>query len=343
VTYDTYGAVEDKSPLPQRKSSELFLGHRCWRLTKDEDGQATLMSYAAPYLWDGPIVRTDDDPETQDLIGFNAFSGPLPEDFEGLLGNDPMYSVVGELELFGKVVVHEKGYRATKARIKRLIISNGGWAENHILSGGISSPGTLFCKCSKTNPPWKDRPWEEARAQLEQKYDCDVEYRPTGGAEECYYSNSNWYIIDDPITPTTSFIHKPTLEDMTWISDNQKKWSPSSQQRSISLGHIVDPSQVGKSLLLLPENAREKKSWSPSVPTTPLTEAEILSMSQTGIFNQQRTTDLVKDLKYSIQYMNFSVQPTPHTASSIAATMSAEKKRFNKKINDMLLNILKAP
>lgn len=108
--------------LPTRKQKEGVVAYRVWRLA--DNGR--LHSVTADQEWDGPVLRADAPPANgKPDPGFTgqghgiyalrepAAAQPKQAMLSGLL-------VAGKIELRGKVVVHEQGYRAERARILEL-------------------------------------------------------------------------------------------------------------------------------------------------------------------------------------------------------------------------------
>lgn len=130
------------SPLPRRKATEGFAAYRTWRACRDEQGRIGLASTAHDFLWDGPVLRDADPPaEHEGFAGHTGIHG-YKEVTRALTHGVPHWAVVGmsplslarprltvlrgmvlgEVLLFGTVVVHEDGYRAQCAMIRSLYV-----------------------------------------------------------------------------------------------------------------------------------------------------------------------------------------------------------------------------
>jgi hypothetical protein len=120
---------EDPPELPVRESSEPLVGWRSWTLHHFED-KAWLTSPAMDTAWHDPILRADAEPAPYNphdwrwrdrddhAHGIYAHSGK-----HGLGGVHPG-AAAGEVEGFGTVVVHERGFRAEAVRIRKLVVSH---------------------------------------------------------------------------------------------------------------------------------------------------------------------------------------------------------------------------
>lgn len=169
-------------PLPVRKSTEPIIAYRGWRLVNDSRGPA-LHSVTADVVWDGPILRANGKPSNEygsggwyvvansmnylvtssDYVhGIYAYRTP-----ERVM-EEASYAVWGEIEAFGKVVVHESGIRCEAARIRRLLIPSfvpKMPRDSMFISFGNSPP----------NIPVSD----SVLAQLAARYGCEVNwYKP---------------------------------------------------------------------------------------------------------------------------------------------------------------------
>ena len=122
-----------KPPIPRRKQSTPVLAYRSWKLTQTDDGWR-LVSPQQGTVWDGPILRADNPPDDvspwSQVSAFAGFYGTRIEGNHGIyawtLIRGPLdryenaMRAEGVVELVGKVVRHEKGYRAEMCRIKSL-------------------------------------------------------------------------------------------------------------------------------------------------------------------------------------------------------------------------------
>lgn len=155
------GPVATPKPLPVRKSTEPIRAWRQWRvIVRDDD--YLLYSYNQSSVWEGPILRANCKPQDHNphqhggtehgIYAWPLIAGPAetakvaekcrkpgvgdiyfginlsftPGLGQWLIGTNPEPTSVGfaegEVELIGKVVVHEKGYRAEAARVSSLFL-----------------------------------------------------------------------------------------------------------------------------------------------------------------------------------------------------------------------------
>lgn len=112
-----------KLNLPVTKTVGAIRGFRAWRLTHDERGLA-LQSAHVGSVWDGPLMHDKTPPE--DGYVENWHSNTVHHGIYAAKSFKPLdyktASVYGEVMLWGKVVVHERGYRAERAMIRRLVV-----------------------------------------------------------------------------------------------------------------------------------------------------------------------------------------------------------------------------
>lgn len=160
------------------KGSDVLVSHRVFRLFEDEDGPA-LGSTIAPYLYEGPVARTSRE-ELDDGRGF--FAAKEGHDFYD--EDKPAHVVEGEVELFGRVIEGEKGFRAEKLRIRSLTLRPGGWHSALVEPGDLLSlsrrpigADRQFCSCMDAERPWP-HPYTEIVEALEERYRCEVSYEP---------------------------------------------------------------------------------------------------------------------------------------------------------------------
>jgi hypothetical protein len=168
VTEDRYAKVS--LPLPTRRTAEPMVCYRGWRLVEDERGPA-LMSVTANVVWDGPILRADGPPSEippfhrSGTHGIYAYPSP-----NRLLEDDA--AVWGEVEVFGRVIVHESGLRAENARIRRLLIRR---PEVSI----ARQTGAMFFRMAwgTEKPKHKEiEATDEVLTKLAERYQCDVRW-----------------------------------------------------------------------------------------------------------------------------------------------------------------------
>ena len=119
-------------PLPRRKSVIPFTAYRAWYLLGGK-----LQSVTADCTWDGPVLRSGGKPDDKDPMSSmwgSCERNPSHGIYAFKKQTDAIYTaktdgVIGEIDLSGKVVVHESGYRAEIATIKRLLVMPGAWKE----------------------------------------------------------------------------------------------------------------------------------------------------------------------------------------------------------------------
>lgn len=171
------------SPTPVRKQTEPIIAYRGWQLVRDERGPA-LQSVTANVVWDGPILRSGGKPS--DHIPWNAgvmMIGPASDPAYGIYAYREAFQVMGtgtiwgEIEVFGKVVVHERGLRAECARIRRLVIPR---TTTRMPRAGPEAGYITFTfgKWSAEPPTERRKPdvTDETLAQLAARYGCDVRW-----------------------------------------------------------------------------------------------------------------------------------------------------------------------
>lgn len=110
--------------------SKPLIAWRLWSrhvlIRYDEDQKQTdrtllLKSVTYPVSWEGPVLRADTPPKRDNHHGIHAVK--FPQFFL-----DPFYvgmgwqHAFGEVELYGKIVEHEMGYRAQTAIIRSLYV-----------------------------------------------------------------------------------------------------------------------------------------------------------------------------------------------------------------------------
>jgi hypothetical protein len=110
---------------PWRREDEL-LGWRFWKLGRlPSDGGIRLLSFRAPCVWEGPVLRAHRPPSESPF----SSSGVYALKAEPPRGADVHRSdecwVSGWVALSGRVVEHEHGYRAERAVIRQLRLGLG--------------------------------------------------------------------------------------------------------------------------------------------------------------------------------------------------------------------------
>lgn len=113
------GASTPREPLPSAGMKvEDLIGWRVWRVRMGH-----LWSYSADYAW-MPGEVSEGDPGDHDSAGIWAFKDKRRA-FQKAVESGPIY-VWGSVLLWGHVVEHKDGYRASKARIVSIGGATGG-------------------------------------------------------------------------------------------------------------------------------------------------------------------------------------------------------------------------
>lgn len=121
----------------KRRLRQGLVGVRCWRVIMRPDGPY-LQSWNYEFVWEGPHVVADQKPQIGTVNGIHCFK---PGHEQG--HTDPQL-VAGTVEIFGRIVQGERGYRAEHAIVRTLQI------DEHYA-------------------------WPPLIAALEQRYQCSVE------------------------------------------------------------------------------------------------------------------------------------------------------------------------
>jgi hypothetical protein len=152
------GQTESPKVLPRRKSTEPIGAFRTWRVAEDARGLC-LASTAHDFVWDGPVLRDDSPPQEHEghgagSHGIHAYKNVSQANKHGSPGmgwgtytvplrffttTGAIYArpaltflggnVLGRVDLFGSVVVHEQGYRAQCAMIRSLYVCFDTWND----------------------------------------------------------------------------------------------------------------------------------------------------------------------------------------------------------------------
>lgn len=167
-----------KTALPVRQSAQPVRAWREWLLIF-RDGEPFIRSLVREDVWEGPILRANEKPKDHTKLGdktdtghgiyawpvthriteevgftFSMMRSAFTRQMMGMAAEEepqPPGKVEGEVELIGRVVRHEHGYRAEAARVVRLFV--------------------------KQLRPVYDR--DVVLAALGQRYQCDVAWIPT--------------------------------------------------------------------------------------------------------------------------------------------------------------------
>jgi hypothetical protein len=111
---------------PVRKATETMVGWRVWRLAKAGVPEGPLMSTFMTSIWPGGVVmKACCAAETAGLRhGIHAFvsRGQAEEYFDEQSRGKTTPHVFGEVALWGRVVVHERGYRAQFAYPQTVLV-----------------------------------------------------------------------------------------------------------------------------------------------------------------------------------------------------------------------------
>jgi hypothetical protein len=142
-------APEPSPPLPVSKRVGGIVAYRGWTLTGTLD-DPVLKSVAVDTEWAGPALAADSKPLDHAheawaaRTGHGIYAYKTAHDF--FEGHGSTSLVWGQVLLYGKVVVHERGCRAERAMIRNLVLSPRAWVK-----------------------------WGDALAsKLAQRYGCDV-------------------------------------------------------------------------------------------------------------------------------------------------------------------------
>lgn len=124
------GEIEAPDPpaLPVRTSSEPVVGWRTWKVVEDGYGGGwCLVSPSQGTTWPGPILRADAKPCAYDP--HDRRWRDRGDHCHGIYAHDvPCWSdwkpgrAMGAVEATGRVVIHEKGWRAERVRIVELVL-----------------------------------------------------------------------------------------------------------------------------------------------------------------------------------------------------------------------------
>ena len=105
-------------PVPTRESVVALRGFRAWRLDADEDGPL-LVSLTRDTKWSGPVQHADKRPTQDNACGIYTYHSAYQTCAHR---NEARVTAYGELELSGRVLVHQLGCRAERATVRRLIV-----------------------------------------------------------------------------------------------------------------------------------------------------------------------------------------------------------------------------
>lgn len=113
-------------PVERWTDGGELLAWRIWKLGRlPADGGVRLLSFGAPWAWDGPALRAHRLP-TESPFSRNGIYGLKAAPLHSLSEDGyPLCWVTGWVALSGRVVEHEVGYRAERAVIRRLRLGIG--------------------------------------------------------------------------------------------------------------------------------------------------------------------------------------------------------------------------
>jgi len=183
--------------VPDRFDHEPIEGYRSWHVVPTPEG-LQLRSLHIPHLWSNPETAKCY-PNWQFQPDHNRKDAPHPDCSCGLYIQHPDHtfdeweavrvgkvSVLGTVEIYGRVIVCERGYKAQHARIL------SGYFEVSCAKGGCSNPvvvvqpktaGPVLCWCTAHEPKEPkdacvdaDRWLVEAAHQLQTRYNTKFHY-----------------------------------------------------------------------------------------------------------------------------------------------------------------------
>ncbi|KKL05841.1 hypothetical protein LCGC14_2602000 [marine sediment metagenome] len=215
-TKPTHDPFKKNEPvLPTRTVEGPILGYRWWTI-KLHKGRYVLQSLTNETLW---TERT--------LQCTNGHGIYCYKNLDMGVGEYPVY---GEIEIYGQVVIHENGYRAERALVRRLWLWEAEWLPN------FNGPLNIGVKSY-----FKVKQFEKAAHDLEERYECSVETEPGRVYEEIMTAH-RW--------------KQENSKEESWKSEESLKSSKSSplvSQRlpastilALSQQNVVNPSQYVK-------------------------------------------------------------------------------------------------
>jgi hypothetical protein len=103
-----------------------LLAWRFWKLgLLPSDGGVRLLSFRAPCVWDGPVLRAHRPPSESPFSSSGVYALKAEPPRSADVHHSDECWVSGWVALSGRVVEHEHGYRAERAVIRRLRIGVG--------------------------------------------------------------------------------------------------------------------------------------------------------------------------------------------------------------------------
>jgi hypothetical protein len=116
-------------PLPTRKVEGGITAYRGWNVERRTDGYILRSVAALHVAWPGPTLVADKVPEDNRAVGITSLiAGPghgvhaFKSVTELMKPGGYTCQIWGEVLLWGRVVVHERGYRAERAMIRRIVV-----------------------------------------------------------------------------------------------------------------------------------------------------------------------------------------------------------------------------
>jgi hypothetical protein len=184
--------------VPDRFDHEPITGYWSWHVTPTADGLA-LHSLHMPHVWTNPETAICYPQGWHNQASHNPKDAPHPDCSCGLYIQNPEHtfaewepirtgkvSVFGTVELYGRVIRCERGYKAQHARIV------SGYFEVSCAKGGCIHPvvgvqpkprGPVLCWCTTHEPQDAEHPvvdadgWlREAADALTDRYGCKFFY-----------------------------------------------------------------------------------------------------------------------------------------------------------------------
>ena len=113
-------------PVERWARENELLAWRFWKLGRlRPDGGIRLLSFRAPCVWDGPVLRAHRLPSESPFGSAGVYAVKAPPSRRADVHRSDECWVSGWVALSGRVVEHEHGYRAERAVIRRLRLGVG--------------------------------------------------------------------------------------------------------------------------------------------------------------------------------------------------------------------------
>lgn len=160
-----------KKPPDTASRDKPFVGWRAWKLDVDDDGPVLVSTYKGT-RWTGPVLHAHEPPpfnKPEDGVAYGPGIYAMKE------WSDLTYPFIGTVELWGRVVEHEKGYRAEHALVTGLYAMPVATYEEHVLSlGSFGYPHQQINRRYRLNPD-APSPRPEILKALAERYQCPVD------------------------------------------------------------------------------------------------------------------------------------------------------------------------